>query len=281
MRYHASVTIENWYPGQVNDQERWRSEAQFFDDEEYNEGPIPENTIRRYQECLHPFTPAEYPFAALGDVRGKRIFELGCGDGGNAVLLALKGAYVVGVDVSPRAVEIAARRASLHGLQDRTEFHAIPVERYLEEANSKFDVICGFAVLHHLLPVLDTIMTSLKRLGHDSTTYLFIEPIATSPVLRKLRLMLPISVHATPDERPLDLKDLAIIWRHLPAAELHHQAFLTRFWSRFVGGRIEDYSSLRRMLYHALCQIDSKLLSVPGTRALASNGVIISKPIAS
>jgi hypothetical protein len=91
-------------------------------------------------------------------------------------------------------------------------------------------------------------------------------------------LMLPIKVHATPDERPLDLQDLAVIRRHLPAADLHPQVFLVRFWDRFLGGRLEDYSAPRRTFYYTLCRVDKAILSLPGTRALAATGVIISNP---
>jgi len=261
-----------------SDQERWKREAQFFDDEEYSEGPIPENTIRRYRDCPHPFTPAEYPFAILGDVQGTRIFELGCGDGGNAVLLALKGAEVVGIDLSPRAIEIAKNRALLHGVQERTEFHALPIEEYLRRPSATFDIICGFAVLHHLLPALDSVLASLKRLGHDETVYIFTEPISTSRLLRKLRLWLPLRVHATPDERPLEIKEIDTIRRHLPSARLHPQLFLGRFWSRFVGGRVEDYSAARLALYHAVCRIDQAVLALPGAQVLAASAVIVSQP---
>ena len=263
-----------------NDQERWQREARFFDDEEYDEGPIPENTIQRYRDCKHPFTPAEYPFAILGDVRGKRIFELGCGDGGNAVLLALKGARVVGIDVSPRAIEIAKNRARLHGVEERTEFHALPIEAYLDRPATEFDLICGFAVLHHLLPALDSVMASLKQLGHRETMYVFVEPISTSRLLRKLRLMLPLKLHATPDERPLESPDLDTIRRNFPAAKLHLQLFLARLWSRFVGGRVEDYSVARRALYHAVCRIDQAVLALPGAQVLAASAVIVAKPAA-
>lgn len=273
-----SVSVTKW--DMDSDQERWKREAQFFDEEEYSEGPIPENTIRRYLDCLHPFTPAERPFAILGDVRGKRIFELGCGDGGNSVLLALKGAEVVGIDISPRAIEIAKNRARLHGVEHRTEFYALPVETYLERAAAKFDIICGFAVLHHLLPVLDGVMASLKRMGREETVYLFTEPIAISRVLRAMRKILPLNAHATPDERPLETADIEIIRRHLPNAKLYLQLFLGRFWARFIGGRVEDYSALWLALYYAVCRIDQAVLALPGAQLLAASAVIVTKPAA-
>lgn len=46
----------------------------------------------------------------LGDVRARRILDLGCGEGGYARELARRGARVTGVDGSPRLVEVARER---------------------------------------------------------------------------------------------------------------------------------------------------------------------------
>jgi SAM-dependent methyltransferase len=86
----------------MDDTKRWASERSFFDDEEYSEAPIPASTIARYTQCRKPWLAPEFPFHILGDVRDKYILELGCGDGGNSILLALRGARVVGVDISSR-----------------------------------------------------------------------------------------------------------------------------------------------------------------------------------
>ena len=260
------------------DQPRWTSEQEFFDHEAYSEEPIPQDIIDRYVACRHPFTPAEYPFWVLGDVRGKRIFDLGCGDGTNSVLLALKGAHVVAVDISPRAIEIAKNRARLHGVEGRAEFHASPLETYLGQAGGKFDIICGFAILHHLLPVLDSVLDDLKKLAHSQTVYMFTEPVALSAGLRKLRLMLPIPVHGTPDESPLRARDLELILQRLPGAEVRLSHFLLRFWDRFITGRYRDYSPLRRAIYHSLCHLDRGILSIPDLGILGSSSVILSRP---
>jgi len=47
----------------------------------------------------------------LGDAEGKRVLDLGCGNGYFAVLLAKRGARVVGVDVSERMIAIAKGHA--------------------------------------------------------------------------------------------------------------------------------------------------------------------------
>src|SRR5438093_10266803 len=50
--------------------------------------------------------------ALLGDVAGRRILDLGCGDGGYARELARRGAVVVGVDGSTRLIDIARERSA-------------------------------------------------------------------------------------------------------------------------------------------------------------------------
>ena len=258
----------------LEDLERWAKEQEFFDAEKYSEGPIPANTIERYMLCRKPFLPAEYPFWVLGDVRDRRILELGCGDGGNAVLLALKGATVVGIDISPHAIEIAKKRAQMHGVPDRVEFYALTVESYLKQVEGRFDIICGFAVLHHLLPVLDSVMADLKKLSHEETSFMFSEPVSLSRWVRRLRLALPLKTHGTPDERPLEPYDLAILRRHLPNINLRVFGFLLRVSHRFLPGRYEDYSWFWKKLYEALGLFDLALLSLPGFQRLGSTAVI-------
>ena len=114
-------------------EERWALEAEFFDAEPYNEGPIDALTIARYTELKKPWLQAESAWAAIGEVTDKRVLEVGCGDGGNSILLALKGARVCGIDISPRAIEIAKKRAALHGVSDRVQF----VARRLRSTSSR------------------------------------------------------------------------------------------------------------------------------------------------
>lgn len=59
----------------------------------------------------------------LGDVRGKRILDAGCGAGQMTHELALRGAEVVAVDISPSLVEIARKRLP-NALSHQVTFHA-------------------------------------------------------------------------------------------------------------------------------------------------------------
>jgi len=52
----------------------------------------------------------------VGEVGGRRILDLGCGDGGYARELARRGAEVTAIDGSPRLIEVAEQRTRIAGL---------------------------------------------------------------------------------------------------------------------------------------------------------------------
>ena len=81
---------------------------------------VPPRIFRRYQAppADTPFA-IEYTYNLLGDVRGKDVLELGCGDGENTVLLAHRGARVCGVDVSDRTRRMAAEVRDGQSIQSR------------------------------------------------------------------------------------------------------------------------------------------------------------------
>lgn len=66
--------------------------------------------------------------AMLGDVAGKRILDLGCGEGGYARELRRRGTEVTGVDGSERLIEIARERAANEKLE--IPFHVLNANRW-------------------------------------------------------------------------------------------------------------------------------------------------------
>jgi SAM-dependent methyltransferase len=54
---------------------------------------------------------SERDLRLLGDVAGKRVVDLGCGRGDNAIVLARAGAHVIGVDASAQQLARLRRRA--------------------------------------------------------------------------------------------------------------------------------------------------------------------------
>ena len=71
-------------------------------------GPPPPWDIGRPQ-------PAFVRLAEAGALTGA-LLDAGCGTGEHTILAALHGARALGIDVSPRAIEIARRKAAERGI---------------------------------------------------------------------------------------------------------------------------------------------------------------------
>ncbi len=142
-------------------------------------------------------------------VVGKRVFEIGCGDGLNAVILAMLGAEVVANDISTesgRIIEQAAKELELDNLSALTgDFAAIPVQ------TSHFDFVVGKAFLHHLThEVEEEYLSKMRSLLKPNGEARFFEPAVNSLWLDQLRWMVPVS------GRPSSLSRKAFLeWKSL------------------------------------------------------------------
>lgn len=65
--------------------------------------------------------PGESELRLIGDLDGRRVLELGCGAGHNAIRMALAGAKVIAVDPSPE--QIARARAAAEAAEVKVELH--------------------------------------------------------------------------------------------------------------------------------------------------------------
>ena len=72
-----------------------------------------------------PDVAREDTLKLLGNVEGKRILDLGCGTGHNAIALARQGAKVIGVDES--SDQVAEARAASETEQVKVELHHAPL----------------------------------------------------------------------------------------------------------------------------------------------------------
>jgi SAM-dependent methyltransferase len=76
---------------------------------------------------------------------GKRLLDVGCGLGNDTSRFARGGAVVTGIDISPRAIQLATDNFAQRGLDG--EFHVMDGER-LEFPDESFDVVYCHTVLH-------------------------------------------------------------------------------------------------------------------------------------
>ena len=82
-----------------------------------------------------------------GDIFGPTILDIGCGNGDNAIYFASCGFEVTGVDVSPKAIEIAKQKASKAGVD--VTFIALDALE-IRTLNKKFDTVIDSALLHNI-----------------------------------------------------------------------------------------------------------------------------------
>jgi ubiquinone/menaquinone biosynthesis C-methylase UbiE len=83
--------------------------------------------------------------ALLGDVRGLRVLDVGCGTGRHAIRLAGAGAVVHAIDFSAAMLEQARRKSGA----DRVTFHVHDLATPLPFDAARFDrVVCGLVVDH-------------------------------------------------------------------------------------------------------------------------------------
>lgn len=84
-----------------------------------DEGLIPKNVDVAADILAGRTARSPEQLALLGDVAGKRLLDLGCGDGKELLEFARDGAQVVGVDNSPLQLAAARRAADALGLSCR------------------------------------------------------------------------------------------------------------------------------------------------------------------
>ena len=96
----------------------------------------------RYSEYA-PWMPQLMEFQEFRDAR---LLEVGCGMGTDLLQFARGGARCVGIDLTPRSIEITRHRFRLYGAEG--DFMISDAE-HLPFRNESFDVVYSNGVLHH------------------------------------------------------------------------------------------------------------------------------------
>lgn len=103
------------------------------------------DAVERRKYFVEPHIPV---FADFKKWRGKKVLEVGCGIGTDAVNFARYGAHYTGVELSKESLALAKDRFAVYGLSGRF-IHAnaedLPQSLYFE----RFDLVYSFGVIHH------------------------------------------------------------------------------------------------------------------------------------
>ena len=112
--------------------------------------------------------PHNYTFPEFKRWQGKRVLEIGCGIGTDAVNFARAGADYTGIDLSAESVKLAKRRFEVFDLKGEIfEANAEELDTVFDR-HEKFDLIYSFGVIHHA-PRPERVISCLPRLmSNDS-----------------------------------------------------------------------------------------------------------------
>ena len=110
--------------------------------------------------------PHNYTFPEFDRWRGKRVLEIGCGIGTDAVNFARAGANYTGIDLSLESIKLAKQRFEVFELNG--EFFDANAEELNDvfDPHEKFDLIYSFGVIHHA-PRPERVVAHLPKLLQD------------------------------------------------------------------------------------------------------------------
>ncbi len=189
----------------------------------------------------------EYLLQQLGDPRGLRILDYGCGSGWLSTYLAQRGALVEGFDISAKLVELGLRRAHINGVGEKVHLRKMIAEQ-LEYPNGMFDRAVGISILHHVS--LSEAGRELFRVLKPGGKALFIEPLGESNVLNAIRNYVCRVHHgqirAVDAEHPLTYSDIKTIGSMFSNIEIK-EFQLIEMIARVAGDRITRALGLHKL----------------------------------
>ena len=167
-------------------------------------------------------------FDLIGDVAGRKVLDIGCGNGFLSVYLARKGARVTAIDTSPAAVEATRRLASHNGVSPELETRVLSAAS-LRDLDASYDLVVGRFILHHIEP-FDDFVRLLSHVIGPGGRGVFLENNARNPILIICRKLLVgrfgIPNYGDAEEHPFEPREIRTLKETFSSVHLHYPEFM-------------------------------------------------------
>tara|TARA_B100000029_G_scaffold182255_1_gene179883 strand:- start:535 stop:1278 length:744 start_codon:yes stop_codon:yes gene_type:complete len=149
------------------------------------------------------------------------VLDYGCGVGNFAEeVILFKPKKIIAVDISKEAIKKAKKKLKERDIN--LDYRVDNCESLSLDSNS-FDVAYGSGILHHLN--LKKSLNELNRVLRKDGTIIFVEPLATNPLINIYRKFTPNDRSA--DEHPFKSDDIKLIKSIFKNVEIKYYGFLT------------------------------------------------------
>jgi 2-polyprenyl-3-methyl-5-hydroxy-6-metoxy-1,4-benzoquinol methylase len=205
----------------------------------------------------------------VGDVRGLRALDYGCGYGGLGLYLSLKGAEVWGFDFSRPAIETANKAARRFGL--RAEF-AIMDAAALTYPDEFFDLVVGFGVLHHVIKYQQA-DSHLFRIMKPGGRAVFHETLWDNPLINFARRF--TTVHSDAGDAHLTEREIRRFCQTFPHVQIENRHLLYMLKRLAKLPRTDWSAELKpRPLWRAVSGLDRRILRFRPLRPYCGEAIV-------
>lgn len=157
----------------------------------------------------------------------KVVLDYGCGIGNFAEkVVDFNPKKIIAVDISEEAIKKAKKNIDLK--YKNIEFKVDNCENLNLDSDS-FDIVYGGGILHHLN--LNKSLEELKRILRKNGKIIFVEPLATNPVINLYRRLTPKA--RSVDEHPFKSSDIRLIKSIFKNVEINYYGFFTLLFFKF------------------------------------------------
>ena len=199
------------------------------------------------------------------ETKTKDVLDFGCGIGNfTEKVINFNPKKIVAIDISEEAIKKAKNNPSLNG--KNIEYRVENCEDLSLNSDS-FDIAYGSGILHHLN--LNKSLPELKRILKKDGKIIFIEPMATNPIINLYRKFTPNA--RTSDEHPFKLSDIEFIKSLFANVEVKYYGFFTLVCFLFY--KEPEKSNL----FQILKKMDEKILNSRYFKFLAWSVLIKAK----